>query len=225
MSKITNQLNLVNITANINLKDPSAHQFIYASQLYETFFAVSATLTIEKNCDNIECLKTMHLNLINFKGHLNLGLLEGTKDSWYCNNKTKGSMITLHLKATYGKHGPISGEYLDVDCKMTPLSDLKYLIVNRELEKYSEKSGIEMLCEGIFDKEHYKRDGARCMETGKFQGNPTKEIIDDLKKLGKAFQPTIRMDENELFKHDSESFQKRLSPAVCETTRSKFISV
>jgi hypothetical protein len=214
----------VNITTNINLGDPTAHQFIYASQLYQTFFAVSATMTIEDNDKKEPCLKRMRLSLINFKGHLNLGLLEGTKSSWYCNPNTKGAMLTLHLQPTKGEHGPIAGKYMDVDCKMTPLSHLKYFIVNRNLKRYSDKTGLEMLTEGVFDNEFYKRDGLRCIKASTFKGEQTKKIIDDEIKLAQAFEPNADFKEEDFFDTHGDSFQALLSPVVCETTRAKFIN-
>lgn len=141
----------VNITCNINKLDTKANQLIYCSQLYGTFFAVSAKFNIEKGF-----LKSMTLTLINFKGLYNIGMLKETKSAFKLEGN--GAKLTLYLKANAGRHG--KRRQLNVKCDNIPIDELKGLIVTRELQKLSNKSKSDHLREGIFDSEFYQRDGS-----------------------------------------------------------------
>lgn len=135
--------------------DFNTHQIIYASQLYGTFFAVAAKLI--KNPKNEDELSSMELSLVNYKGLLNIGMLDETMSSFQPNDNSY--LLTLHLGALQkGKHGP--GNIMKVDCKNTAISSLKSMVVTRELHSFmNHKDPENHLLDDVFDDEFFERDG------------------------------------------------------------------
>ncbi len=64
------------------------YQFLYASQLYQTIFAVYGTFNFEK-CSSKDkiCLKDVTLRLVNYKGPINLGLTDLECLNYYDNSQ------------------------------------------------------------------------------------------------------------------------------------------
>ncbi|NKI33153.1 hypothetical protein [Croceivirga thetidis] len=138
---------------NLNKSDSTNHQVIYASQLYGTFFAVSAKLEF-----NGSLLKSMKLTLVNYKGLYNLGLLDATRTSFELDGgKAK---LTLHLSAFYGVHG--NGKELTVDCEDADLTNIVEMDVNRQLHSFYQSGDplTQHLFNHCLDSEFYERDGA-----------------------------------------------------------------
>ncbi len=66
---------MTNLIGNVNLKNNSDYQAIYASQLYGTFFMIYANFTCGKEDKGKgHLLKEIELKIINYKGLLNLGI-------------------------------------------------------------------------------------------------------------------------------------------------------
>lgn len=145
------------IILSVKKMDEEENQLIYCSQLYGTFFAVSAKLKLTANKKNLE---SMDISLINYKGLYNIGILDITRTSWKYNNGK--AELVLHLRANYGLHG--FGRNLTIDCKNTPLIDLEQLTVSRHLHRIFPKPHPhghikDHLYEDFFDNEFYRRDG------------------------------------------------------------------
>ncbi|APQ18029.1 hypothetical protein [Maribacter hydrothermalis] len=149
--------NIKEIECNIYLQTPDRDQLVYASQLYGTFFAVSACLKLSQDG---KYLNSMTLSLINYKGLLNIGMLDETKTSWKFEAKTGMGSIVLFLKAMEGSHG--HSKSIEVDCKNVELKNFKNLLVSRKLRPFGEHptSKTAHLNESCFDEEFYDRDGA-----------------------------------------------------------------
>lgn len=146
--------NLTSLLVNLNKNDTTNHQLVYASQLYGTFFAVGAKLSVEGNN-----LTGIELALNNYKGLYNVGLMTTTRNTWHIEDRT--GVIVLHLKADNGQNT----DQLTRKLKMHLPSDisftsLDYLFVTRELHPMSNKSLVEHLDENIFDSEFYTRNGS-----------------------------------------------------------------
>lgn len=139
----------IHMTCNINRNDPITNQLIYCSQLYGTFFAVSARLNVKAGF-----LKSMTLTLINFKGLYNIGMLKETKRSFV--PEGNGAKLTLYLKANAGRFG--RDRQLKIRCNL-PIDNLEGLVVTRVLKPISSSSTKQHLEEGLFDSEFYERDG------------------------------------------------------------------
>ncbi len=139
----------------VDKSDFSTHQIIYASELYGTFFSVAAKLL--ENPDKKGELSSMELYLVNYKGILNIGMLELTKTSFVIDKK--GAILTLHLGALQnGTHGP--GNSITVDCKNIPISSLKSMVVTRELHSFmNHQDPKNHLNDDVFDEEFFERDG------------------------------------------------------------------
>ncbi len=182
------------IICNINKGNRTDMQVIYCSQLYGTFFSVSAILNVEQNENNEEVLSSMELFLLNYKGHFNIGILkEETVNTLRC----KGTHMTLclHLKANEQMHGLHNGVVVPCNVK---LSDLEGLTVNRKLHPIHEnleKRG-DHLKQRVFDDEFYRRDGTAIR---------AREIVDHV--------------ESSSFEEDHDL----LTSGRCETTISRFI--
>jgi len=67
-----------NFTGNIFIDDSSRFQFLYASQNYGTIYAIYAKFNIEEKNEEIN-LKYVELILINYKGLIQMGFLDGKK--------------------------------------------------------------------------------------------------------------------------------------------------
>ena len=101
--------NSVPVHTNIVLGNQN-FQFIYASQLYNTFFIVCARFLLDSN---EEILQSIEIKLLNYKGLLNLGLLQSTKDNLKRDTKIIGGLnLTLDIQAMSGVHGHHNSNYL-----------------------------------------------------------------------------------------------------------------
>ncbi|WP_106792317.1 hypothetical protein [Aquimarina sp. Aq78] len=71
------QLNPLDLTLTISLSeaDEDRMQLVYASQLYQTFFAVFGAFDVDRTDPNDLKLKGIVLQLINYKGMINLGII------------------------------------------------------------------------------------------------------------------------------------------------------
>ncbi|MEA1785966.1 hypothetical protein U1E44_07685 [Arenibacter sp. GZD96] len=110
----------------------------------------------------------MELDLINYKGLFNLGILaEETKAAW-CEPDSKGqALLTLHLKAANGLHSFKKDSTLIINCKKTPIDQLNEMIVSRELHPIYEMDQAnyeEILRANLFDSEFYERDGVAVLK-------------------------------------------------------------
>jgi hypothetical protein len=143
------------IVVNLRIADKDSYQLVYASQLYGTFFSVFAKLNITG-----DVLNSVQLSLVNYKGTINLGLLPETVGTW--RDGEEGLEFTVHLKGNAGKHQYNEEDEVIVDCKNTPIADLKSLVVRRQLHPMHapDTSLVGQLSKGVFDSEFFKRDGA-----------------------------------------------------------------
>jgi len=133
---------------------------IYASQLYETFFAVGAKLNLENGDTE---LASMDLTLVNYKGLYNLGMSDLTKISFSSDGKL--ARLKLHLSAFTGIHG--NDKVLKLNFSNKDLSKLETMNVTRKLHSFSNHSNADMtnhLYDNCFDNEFYERDGAAIVE-------------------------------------------------------------
>lgn len=73
----TKRLNPLDLTLTISLNeaDENRMQLVYASQLYQTFFAVFGAFDVDRTDPNALKLKGVALQLINYKGMINLGII------------------------------------------------------------------------------------------------------------------------------------------------------
>ncbi|WP_074408800.1 MULTISPECIES: hypothetical protein [Aquimarina] len=73
----TKQLNPLDLTLTISLNeaDEDRMQLVYASQLYQTFFAVFGAFDMDRTDPNVLKLKGIALQLVNYKGMINLGII------------------------------------------------------------------------------------------------------------------------------------------------------
>ena len=71
------QLNPLDLTLTISLNeaDENRMQLVYASQLYQTFFAVFGVFDMDRTDPDTLKLKGISLQLINYKGMINLGII------------------------------------------------------------------------------------------------------------------------------------------------------
>ena len=191
--------NFIAIYGNIDLDNDTEDQLIYASQLYGTFFAVSAKLKLNNNKDKLD---SMELHLINYKGILNIGMLDSTKNTWYFDAASGCATLTLNLAACAGVHG--TDKSLVLDCKEEELTKLKHFHVFRELNSFVPKNMkmTDHINSDYFDTEFYERDGA-------------------------LVRKRFRLDDAEIEGKSSEDDGKNdllVSPTgKCETTFSHFI--
>ena len=164
------------IILNIQKTNTDDHQLIYASQLYGTFFTVSACLKINEKNE----LTGMLLTLVNYKGLLNIGILPETKK--FQINGQGHAILELHLSALYGRHG--SDRRVEVTCEPYSIAKLKDLKVTRKLwsfANYEDGDLTSHLDDEHFDSEFYERDGSAIFKKHRMdivsQGKPTN--IDD----------------------------------------------
>ncbi len=146
--------NLTSLMVSLNKTDNINHQLVYASQLYGTFFAVGARLSIDG--DN---LTGIELALNNYKGLYNIGLMPSTRNTWHMDAKT--GVIVLHLKVDNGQNtGQLTRNVTMELPNAIPFANLDELFVTRELHPMSNSSAVNHLDENIFDSEFYVRNGS-----------------------------------------------------------------
>lgn len=128
------------------------HQLIYASQLYGTFFCVFAKLKTTKTK-----LVSMELQLVNYKGKVNLGLMQQTETGW--SPQANHHQLVLHIKAADGQNVYSKANPITVTCN-TDLARITGILVKRELHPIHTNTATQHQLETkIFDSEFYGRDG------------------------------------------------------------------
>ena len=165
---------------------PEAHkrnQFIYASQLYGTFFAVYAIFHISKEEDDTSKEKDdtskekddsvkikigkIVFNILNYKGPIDLGITSVNYDS-------KEKMFYLHVKALAQ---PELQHECDFGKKGLEVAKGEYLHFHRELDKMTPDRGDEDKWR-VFDSEFYIRDGVQKIPKIRFDQISGQEIKD-----------------------------------------------
>ncbi len=147
--------NSVPVHTNIVLGNQN-FQFIYASQLYNTFFIVCARFLLDSN---EEILQSIEIKLLNYKGLLNLGLLQSTKDNLKRDTKIIGGLnLTLDIQAMSGVHGHHNS--IIIDNLNYPVDSLTDFMVTRKIHQFAPTTNIaNHLNDMVFDEEFFQRDG------------------------------------------------------------------
>jgi len=144
------------ITLTLDLANQEQFQLIYPSQLYGTFFTVSAKLTISEDKKSVTKIE---LSLVNYKGLYNIGLLPSTKDNWGLKEGT--GIIVLDLQAYNG----INNQNLLRELEITLpneilLKDFRRIFTTRSLISFRNEEEVKNhLLEGTFDNEFFVRNG------------------------------------------------------------------
>ena len=86
-----------NLFLVLDAKNEQDYQLIYPSQLYGTFFTVSAKITLSKSKKKVTGID---ISLVNYKGMYNIGLENSTKNNFSFENGT--GILNLDLKAYSG---------------------------------------------------------------------------------------------------------------------------
>lgn len=145
---------LTTLMVNLNKNDKDSHQLVYASQLYGTFFAVGARLSIDGNN-----LTGIELALNNYKGLYNVGLMSSTRTTWRIDERT--GVIVLHLKVDNGQNNEELTRSVTMELPSAiSFDNLDALYITRVLHPMSNASAVHHLDENIFDSEFYTRNGA-----------------------------------------------------------------
>lgn len=144
-----------NFIGTFNLKNQNDKQFIYSSQLYGTFFNIYAQPIL--NEDETELI-TLRLFLINYKGHLNLGLLKTENESQSIELNEGKIEFKVHVRALEAING--EDESVNLNFNGIRLDQIKEWIVDRELHPIENdmRSGESTLNQ-VFDTEFFDRDG------------------------------------------------------------------
>lgn len=141
------------------------YQFVYASQLYGTFFTVYAHFAGTNSTTGYD-IKTITLRLVNYKGIINMGFAKDSPPAWDARTKR----IYFHIR------GAIVNPQAQVDFGTTPLTIKKgsheRVVFHRILhplagfDAYQERqgsSGIQLKINTpeteLFDSEFNERDG------------------------------------------------------------------
>ncbi len=148
------------LIGNVNLANNDDYQSIYASQLYGTFFAVYAKFKVEDKDpdDEIYKLTGLRLKILNYKGIVNLGIVQAhllpVKDK---NNPAKadGWRLILELQALGGSTDSV------VQCQSNEFKKgASYFGVDRRLKELPNMGGF------VFDNEFNYREGFKTQVSG-----------------------------------------------------------
>lgn len=144
-----------NFIGTFNLKNQNDKQFIYSSQLYGTFFNIYAQPILNENETE---LITLRLFLINYKGHLNLGLLKTENESQSIELNEGKVEFKVHVRALETING--EEESVNLNFNGIRLDEIKEWVVDRELHPIENgvRSGESTLNQ-VFDTEFFDRDG------------------------------------------------------------------
>ena len=154
-------------TLDLTPEAPERNQFIYASQLYGTFFAVYAIFHTTKVKDDSNKIKIDKIifNILNYKGPIDLGITSVNYDF-------KEEMFYLHVKALTR---PETQHECDFGVKGLEVAKGEYLRFYRELDKMTPDRGDEDKWH-VFDSEFYIRDGVQKIPKIRFDQIPGQEI-------------------------------------------------
>ncbi|MGH1388294.1 hypothetical protein [Kordia sp.] len=149
------KLNPSKLTLTISLKeeDEERMQLVYASQLYQTFFAVFASFDIDRTDPNLLKLKGVYLELINYKGIINLGIV-GILDPIFIDN---GIEIKLKIKALH--ESGVLKYYKFTSPKIIKNNTDSQINFARVLEPIANNHITGTNENHIFDSEFFERDG------------------------------------------------------------------
>ncbi|MBU3012549.1 hypothetical protein KO506_14140 [Polaribacter vadi] len=156
--------NLENYTTTIDLTGTRAKQFVFAGQLYGTFFAIFATFNLnkEKSSDTKKIIDSILLDIINYKGLVNIGIVGAKLDTStksYSSVLPNSNTISINLQALCNNKK---------DVNVTGVKDLdltkgSWLIFDRKLTKIDRTINPDVwdqefdYRDGIFEKKNIKR--------------------------------------------------------------------
>ncbi len=128
-------------------------QFVFASQVYGTFFGIYSKFEVEKQASGV-LVKKIVFRLINYKGIINLGItnIELKKER----RGSKKYVFNIKLKGLM----PLFQDFPFVPPGNVPLllDSSDEFIVKRELESFSYDEE-DVITDGVFDDEFYFKDG------------------------------------------------------------------
>ncbi|MEQ8243883.1 hypothetical protein [Fulvivirga sp.] len=151
-------------TGNVSLLpgDASRFQFVYATQLYHSFFCAYARISADIN-QNEALIKKIEFRGLTYKGCLNLKIVKVELDS---TSELEGLNIKMTLQGdTDGSSSPETQPKDDLDFGENGLKIMKgqYLNIFRELIPLYPESNVldksRAFVNGHFDEEFYVRDG------------------------------------------------------------------
>jgi hypothetical protein len=170
MSTIISDTILENISTSIFLGDgcEKENQFVYASQLYGTFFAVYGVFKTSKVTDDKRKIDNIILNIINYKGFVNVGLVKADFDK---NNNT----IELHVRGMVDPKNHIQVNFQGVNVELERGEEFK---LYRHLDRLSAaKADVDK--DYVFDGEFYNRDGLTMYPRIRYEQLSESEIKSD----------------------------------------------
>lgn len=138
------------LIGNLNLNHGSNEgQSLYHSQLYGTFFGVYAFIE-SKDAGDKKVITSMNLQVINYKGVLNIGIEEAKY-----NEKSKNVDIVMRAMSNKTGNIPVKG------IEKLLVTNGQRLLVKRYLRPiHSDHSSDEIaLSNGVFDSEFHYREG------------------------------------------------------------------
>ena len=149
------KLNPTELTLTLSLKeeDEQRMQLVYASQLYQTFFAIFAVFDIDRTDPNSLKLKGVYLELINYKGIIDIGIV-GVQEPKINDNsiEIKFKVKALHESAVlkYYKFNSVKTVKNNIDSQIN---------FSRVLEPMNSDYETGINAHNVFDVEFYERDG------------------------------------------------------------------
>ena len=151
------------LSANIDFTNRDEYQAIYDSQLYGTFFAIYAKLTINNLGTGEYTLQKAELFLLNYKGNLDLGIVQAEfkiAETPPPNKKVVGGIFKIEVQAKYtNPTTPILDNVIKKTFKI--YNKKSFLFVDRRLKRLHPQNATNgiALKDGIFDSEFYYREG------------------------------------------------------------------
>ncbi len=147
-------------------------QFIYASQLYGTFFGIFAQFETTPNTNDSVFLDKVYLKLINYKGIVNLGITQISNPFIY----EKKLHINIKVKAFQDANKPL----LFLFTTRQSIANNQELIINRELDSFAANTTLGLGDNYAFDSEFFERDGYYCRSnTNRFDSIPSGEFTEN----------------------------------------------
>lgn len=145
------------------------NQFVYASQLYGTFFCVYGIFEASDAEGDKKRIDKITLNILNYKGNLNLGL----EKAYYDKDK---KTIILHVKGMTDPENLVEVDFNGRNIIVEKGDELK---LYRELDRLSSaESDTDKYF--VFDSEYYARDGELMIPRIRYEQLKEKEIKENL---------------------------------------------